>query len=168
MNNQSACENCSQITLNDDTYCSNCGFPQNGDNKEKAKFKYGVKLKKEALSEAEGKLKKVKIMLYILAGLNVAVGLFWLRSDFTFWDGISGLISGVVFIACAIWVNKQPLIGVLVAMIFYVLLQLSVVIVDPMLLLKGVILKVVVISIFIKGIQSAKDVKEFREKLAKG
>ena len=48
---------------------------------------------------------------------------------------------------------------------FWILLQLSVVLVDPALLFNGILLKIIFIGIFIKGISSAKDAKKYTGQL---
>ncbi len=165
MSDQIICSNCRSEMDEAEKYCNNCGYPEHGDEKEQSRFMYSIKLKQDALAEAKKKLSNVRVMLYILAAINVMVGLYWLASEGGFADGIANIITAAVFIGCAILVKKQPLIGVLSAFIFWLVMQLSVVFIDPALLINGVVLKVVVIVLFVKGIQSARDAKEFTDKL---
>ncbi|MBV6641124.1 MAG: hypothetical protein KI791_10410 [Cyclobacteriaceae bacterium] len=159
------CSKCNSILNDEDVYCPNCGYPERADESEKGKYEYRIKLKKDVLEDAEKKMKSVKILLYVIAGLNFAMGLYYLSEDLTFYDGIGSLIAAGIFIACVVWVNKQPLTGILAAFIFWILLQLSVVLVDPALIFSGIILKVVFIAIFIKGINSARDYQKFSQQL---
>ncbi|SMG20548.1 hypothetical protein SAMN05661096_01109 [Marivirga sericea] len=163
--NFTQCSKCKASITAEDVFCSNCGYPENADQEEKDKYEYRIKLKMNVLKDAKKKLKNVKILLWVLAGLHLVVGLAFLSQEITFYDGIGPIIAAVIFIACVFWVNKQPLVGIMAAFIFWVLLQLSVVLVDPALLLSGIILKIVFIGIFVKGISSAKDYKEFSQKL---
>jgi uncharacterized membrane protein YccC len=110
-------------------------------------------------------MKNVKILLYVIAGINVVVGLFLLMDSVTFVDGISSFVAAAVFIGCAIWVNNQPLTGVIAAFVFWLLLQLSAILIDPAMLFQGIILKVIFIGIFIKGISSANDAKKYTAQL---
>jgi len=165
MEEKKVCSNCKSDIDSSEKFCNNCGFPENGDEKEKTKFNFGIKLKKEALADANKKLKQVRILLYVLAGLNLVMGLFWILNEETFFDAIGSFFGAVVFFICAFWVKKQPLTGVLAAFIFWLVVQSLVIFIDPALLLKGIIWKVLIVGFFIKGIQSAKDVKEFTEKL---
>ncbi|MGM0579429.1 MAG: zinc-ribbon domain-containing protein [Bacteroidota bacterium] len=163
--NQFQCSKCNASLSQEDIFCSNCGYPENGDQKEKDKYEYRVKLRMNVLKDAKKKLKNVKILLWVLASLHFIVGLFFITQEITFYDGISLIISSVIFVACIFWVNNQPLTGIMAAFIFWVLLQLSVVFVDPALLFNGIILKIIFIAIFVKGITSAKDYKEYSQKL---
>jgi len=163
--NQNQCSHCNESISSEDVFCPNCGYPENGDQKEKDKFEYRIKLRKNVLNDAKKKLKNVKILLWVLAALNLVLGIIFLMEDLTFYDGIGLIISAIVFSACVFWVNKQPLTGILAAFIFWLLLQFSVVFTDPALLLNGIILKLVFIGIFVKGISSAKDYNEYSQKL---
>ncbi|MEQ8626388.1 zinc ribbon domain-containing protein [Ekhidna sp.] len=163
------CSNCQKPINESDTYCGNCGFPENGSDEEKNKFHYRIKLKTDVVKDAEKKIKNVKTLLFVLAGLNILLGfyfIFILDSNLTFADGVGLLISALVFIGCAIWVNKQPLMGVLAAFGFYLFLQVLAAVVDPSTILQGLLLKIIIIGVFIKGINSARDAKKYREQLA--
>lgn len=162
---QIQCTKCNTEINQEDVFCSNCGYPENGDQEEKDKFDYRIKLKMNVLKDAKKKLKNVKILLWVLAGLHLLGGLFYISQEVTFYDGIGALIACVIFMACILWVKNQPLTGIMAAFIFWILMQLSVVFVDPALLFSGIILKIIFIGIFIKGISSAKDYKEYSQKL---
>lgn len=160
-----ACSKCQNSMSTDDIYCTNCGYPERGSQEEISKYNHSIKLKMDVITEGVKKLKSVKILLYVLAGINAAFGIYYLTNELTFADGIGSLIAAGVFLACVIWVNNQPLIGVLAAFIFWILLQLSVVLVDPLLLFQGIILKIIFIGIFLKGISSARDAKKYQDQL---
>jgi high-affinity Fe2+/Pb2+ permease len=122
-------------------------------------------LKKDVIEDAKKKLRNVKILLIVLAGLNILFGLYYLMEDYTFYDGLAGLITAFVFIGCALWVEKQPLTGILAGFGFWILLQLVAIFINPANIFSGIILKVIFIVIFVKGIASAKDAKVFTEQL---
>lgn len=159
------CTNCNAFVDTQSTFCENCGYPENGSQKEQDKFNYSLKLKRDVIKDAKCKIKHVKILLYVLAGINLIAGLYWLSVEDSILDGIGGLVGASIFLACVFWVKKQPLIGILAAFIFWILLQLLVIFEDPALLLQGLLLKVIVIALFIKGVKSAVDYKEFSEKI---
>ncbi|WP_375579878.1 zinc ribbon domain-containing protein [Marivirga tractuosa] len=162
---QIQCSKCKTTLSQEDIFCPNCGYPENGGQEEKDKFDYRIKLKMNVLKDAKKKLKNVKILLWVLAAFHLLAGLFYLTQELTFYDGIGTLIASIIFIACVFWVKNQPLTGIMAAFVFWILLQLSVVFVDPSLLFHGIILKIIFIGIFVKGISSAKDYKEFSQKL---
>ena len=159
------CSQCGTIVDSNDRFCSKCGYPENGTIEDKNKYDHSIKLKKDILEDGKRKLKNVKIIIYIIAGFNAVFGIYYLTQPETFAEAISSFIATGLFIGCAIWVNKQPLVGVIAAFVLWILIQLSVVLVDPTLLFKGIIIKVIFVGIFIKGISSAKDAKKYTEQL---
>ncbi len=165
MEEMTTCSKCQTQLGENDTFCNNCGYPERGTSEEQGKYNYSIELKKNVVDNARKKLKNVKTLLYVLAGLNFLVGIYFLSNEMTFNDGIGSFISSIIFLGCVVWVNKQPLTGILAAFIFWILLQLSVVLVDPVLLFNGIILKVIFIGIFVKGISSAKDAKNYINQL---
>lgn len=166
--NTTECFNCKHLVSADEIYCSECGYPQNGSDDDKNTFERRIMRKKEVVKDAEKRIKNVKILLYVLAGLSVVVGLFYIfgGNENLFADGIVSLISGLVFIGCAIWVNKQPLTGILAAFIYWIVLQVLYSIVVPSSIFSGIIIKIIIIGVFIKGINSAKDASKYQEQLS--
>lgn len=165
MENELICSKCGSSLNENDVFCNSCGFPERGTLEDKKKYNFSIHLKKNVIEDANKKLNNVKILLYVITGLNVIIGLINLSNDYSYAQGIGNLIAAALFLGCALWVNNQPLVGVLAAFILWILLQLSVVLINPALLFSGIILKVIFIGIFVKGIASAKDYLKFSEQL---
>lgn len=165
MEEQINCSRCNTPLSEEDIFCPNCGYPEKADIEEKNKYNYRIKLRKDILKDAEKKLKNVKILLYVIIGLNIILGVVFLLDQATFSDGLGSLISAGIFAGCLLWVNKKPLAGILAAFIFWLLLQLSVVLIDPALLFSGLLLKVIFLGVFIKGITSARDYNKYSDQL---
>jgi len=159
------CSKCATILGENDKFCNSCGFPENGSEEEKKKYEYSIKLKKDVIEDANKRLKNVKWVLYIIIGINVLAGIYYLTDDATFFDGLGSLIAAAIFTGCLFWVNKQPLAGILAAFVFWIVLQLLTIVVDPTTIIQGIILKVIFIAVFVKGIASARDVKKFTAQL---
>lgn len=159
------CSKCKQKMEDNEDYCSNCGFPENADQKEKDKFTYRIKLKMNVLNDAKKKLRNVKIILGIMAGLNFIMALIILANAGLNASSIGSLIGAFVFTACIFWVDKQPLTGIMAAFIFYLILQVISFIINPASIFSGIIVKIIFIAIFVKGIKSAKDYKEYSVQL---
>jgi hypothetical protein len=159
------CSNCQHELGENDIFCPDCGFPENGTQEDRNKYNYSIKLKKDVIQDGKKKLKNVKILLFVIAGINFLFGIYYLTNEFTYIDGITNLIAAAIFLGCVIWVNNQPLTGIIAAFIFWILIQLSVVLIDPFLLIKGFLLKIIFIGIFLKGISSARDAKKYTDQL---
>lgn len=163
-NTSTLCSHCNSTVAFDSVFCNNCGYPVNGTDQERDLFNFRIKLKKDTIDEANKKLKNVRVMLYIVAGINVIAGLIYFFQGMTV-EVIASLIGMVVYVGCAYWVSKQPLTGVIAAFIFWILIQLLAALGDPATLIHGLLWKVIFISIFVKGISSAMDVKKFKTQL---
>jgi uncharacterized membrane protein YvbJ len=72
------CPNCSNTCSSSAQFCNKCGYPVNGEESEVRKFEYRIKLREDILLESRKKIKNVKILLFVMAGLNVVFGLFFL------------------------------------------------------------------------------------------
>ena len=162
----SVCSNCKSSMEITQDYCQQCGFPENKEDKEKDQFHYRIKLKKNVLAEAQKKLKNVKILLFILAALNLIVGIFYASTLGVGAEFLGCMISAAVFVGCAFWVDKQALTGILAAFIFYLLLQVISIIISPVNIFSGILWKIIIITVFIKGINSAKDYKDYKAQLS--
>lgn len=160
-----ACSQCDSSMQSEDVFCNYCGYPEGGTDSDKNKFHYRIKLKQNIIKDAQKRLRNVKIMVGVIAGLNAIFGLLLLSDAYTFTEGLVSLIASLIFLVCIAWVNRQPLTGVLAAFIFWILLQVSAVILNPSTLFVGILWKVIALAIFIKGITSAKDYMKYKEQL---
>ncbi len=158
------CSQCKVSLSPEDVYCPNCGFPERADESEKGKYIYRIQLKKNVISDAKKKLKNVRILLWIVIVLNIISGLFLMFNNMIEL-AIGSFISAAIYIGCLIWVGKQPLIGIMAAFIFWILTQAAVIFTDPSMIFNGIILKVIFIVIFIKGISSARDYQNYSAQL---
>jgi len=163
------CPHCSHKLEEDQAkFCPKCGFPVLGTEKEKDNFLRLLKANQEVLANAKKKINRVKIMLYIIGGLQVFLGLFLFMGEMVEDSaivGISSIVVGLIMFACSVWVKRKPVTGILVAFSFYMLLQIAGVIIEPSSIVRGIILKIIVIAVFISGIKSAYDYREYEKKL---
>lgn len=155
------CSKCTTVLGENDKFCNSCGFPERGTEEDQKKYNYRIKIKKDVIEDAQKKLKNVRGVLYFIIGINVLVGIYYLTNDLTFYDGLGSLIAAVIFTGCLIWVNKQALTGILAAFVFWIVLQLLAIIVDPSTIIQGLLLKIIIVGVFIKGIISARDLKKY-------
>ena len=159
------CSRCSTALGENDTFCNNCGYPERGTPKEKERYDYRIQLTKNVVNDARKKIKNVKILLIVIGSLNLLIGLYHLGFTGSASDAVANIIASLVFFGCVFWVNKKPLIGIMAAFVFWILLQLSVVFINPAFLLKGILLKVIFVIVFIRGIKSARDAEKYQEEL---
>ena len=120
----------------------------------------------------EKNLKKARIYLYIIAALQIGVGIYqYSTADdpelALILGGIPAAI-GVLFLGFAIWSYKQPVIAFMTALITFVVVHLATMILDPTAIYKGIILKILVIVALVKGFKDAREVQKLRESVGTG
>src|SRR5690242_8796375 len=114
-------------------------------------------------SPYEKNLKTARVYLYIVAALQVGVGIYqyanaddpelaWLLG------GIPGGL-GILFLLFAIWSYKQPKAAFISALIVFVIAHGASMYFDPSTIYKGIILKILVIVALVKGINDARQVE---------
>lgn len=161
------CENCGTVGETTKKFCSKCSFPTGGTEEEKTSFRLLVSSRKRFLEVANDKTKRAKIVIYILAGIFFVFGLVigFLSDDFE--TMIVNLFLSVLFLVLAAWSNRNPFGAILTAFIIYLTIQVANVFIDPATLLQGIIIKIVVIAAFVKGIRSANEAQGYLKELEK-
>lgn len=167
-----SCERCNEdLRESSGKFCPKCGFPANGTEQDQKNFYHALKLKQDVLDDAQKKLKRVSVMLYILAGINILYGLYFFGAGAALYGDDAGIIGattiimGLIFIGCALWVKKNPVAGTVTAFSIYALVQVASALVEPTTLFQGIILKIIIVVIFVRGIRSAFDYREYLRKL---
>lgn len=119
------------------------------------------------LKEAEDKLKTVKVILYIIAAIQLIVGIvfYFMNKENALYVVIIQVIVAIIFFGLALLVNKKPKLGVISALTLYAGLILLNAIYDTSSIYSGLIIKAAVIYAFVKGITAAKEVEALREKI---
>ncbi len=121
------------------------------------------------LQEAERKLKRVKLYLWLIGGVQLVIGIvfYFVNKELGLYAFLVQTAVAALFFGIALLVNKKPKAGVITALVVYGGLILVSAIGNPASLTNGIILKAVIIYAFVKGIKTAGEVEELREKLGK-
>lgn len=167
VNESAACENCGRVNLASQKFCTHCSFPVNGTEEEKNRFKAKINGHKYLMIEAQKELKKPKIIILVLAGFMLVFGFYqgFAKDDFP--TMIVNLCLSLLYLILAAWANKNPFGAILTALIVYITVNVVNAFVEPITLFQGIILKIIFIGAFIKGIRSAKDAQEHLAELEK-
>lgn len=159
------CSNCNSPISPEEVYCSNCGYPENGDEKEKDKFQRRIDAKKGLLKEVKKEVKKGKNTLIVLGILNAIAGIYY---GFVVEDVLTGVIEGIlgiVYLGLSIWSDKQPFGALLSALILYLTLVLLLAILEPVTIFQGIIWKILIIGFLVRGIKSGHEAKNIYKEL---
>ena len=159
------CSNCQTPVAAHEVYCSNCGFPQNGDDEERAKFQRRITAKKNLLKEVKREVKKGKNTLIVLGVLNGLVAIFYGFVQEDILAAVIQAILGVVYLGLSLWVDKQPFGALLSALILYLTIILLLAIAEPLTIFSGIIWKVLIIGFLVRGIKSGHEASKIYKEL---
>ncbi|MFT7344721.1 MAG: hypothetical protein ACI9XP_001309 [Lentimonas sp.] len=161
------CHYCKTTGLDtQEKYCPNCRFPQGGTLNEQKGFYVQLKIKKGNLADKKKSIRKAKIILFVLGGLNIAAGLslgLIIRVDINVL--ITTFIIGSIYLSLGFWANKKPFQAILIGFFVYISTVTMSGVIDPSTLYKGLLWKGLIIAGFIYGIRAVKDAKAIEEEL---
>jgi hypothetical protein len=160
-----ACENCQTNTPSVQTYCSQCSFPVNGMEEEKRNFRLLVSSRKRLVKDAEEKMKSSKVIIYIMAGIFFLVGLYMGFGLDDYFSLTANLVCCIIYLGLAAWTDHNPFGAILTALILYITLIVINAFIEPSTLFSGIIMKVIFISAFVKGIRSAQEAQRYLAEL---
>ena len=114
----------------------------------------------------EKSLSNARIWLYIMAGLQFAVGIY---EYFSIEDNLSAGISfgidafiGLTFLSLAIWSKQKPFIAFTLALVLYIMVSLLIIYFEPTAIVRGIIFKVLIVVALVKAINNAKRYEEIK------
>ncbi len=122
--------------------------------KEDAKLIAERILNKSNAAEDKGKVKNARIVLLVIGVINILVGLYYLFGVGAEVEGYTGLILGGLFVGLYFIGIQRPMLALIAGLSIYGILILLDAIVDPVTIIKGIVLKVIFIILLIKGIIS--------------
>lgn len=153
------CSLCETSLGDGSVFCSNCGYPERGTEKEKAVYHASKVMKKNKHFDAEKKIKSARNTLYVMGGF------FFLYSMFYYFNGndlavlTTNLILAISYFVLGYWSIKKPLAALLLGLLLYSTVVIISAIVEPASLISGILWKVLIIAYLGKGIYSALGLK---------
>lgn len=153
------CSNCQSNIEIEALFCSNCGYPENGTEKEKAVFFAKKAMDKNKHVDAGEKINSARNTLYVIAALSFVFGLIFYFSSKDILVLITNIILAVLYVALGLWSSKKPLMALLLGLVLYITTIVISAIVDPSTIISGILWKIIIISYLGKGIYSASALK---------
>lgn len=139
------CKNCGATVSENDIQCDICRYPLAGTTEQKAKFIARQVMDKSHVQESLNKLRKARNILYGVAAVYLFATVFYYASDFgVFVVAFSGILC-VAFVGFALLTFKKPKIALLIPLILASTYYLVLFMIDPLLLWRGILWKMVVL-----------------------
>jgi hypothetical protein len=161
------CENCQSVSPADLKFCPKCSYPINGTEQDKSFFRGRITSRQALLRDTEKKIKSGRNTILILAGLVFLQGMILGFGADDFAGMIVNVIISLLYLILAAWATKNPFGAILTAGIVYVTLIVVNALVEPTTIMSGIILKIIIIGAFVKGIRSAHDAQTVMRELEK-
>jgi len=149
------CSQCSTEMISASKFCTHCGFPEQGDEKEKAIFHAKKVMKKNQVADDHKKINSARNTLYWMAGIFFVFGLFYFFTTNDTGTLIVNVILAVIYLVLAYWSQTKPFAALLSALLLYIMVIALNAIVEPMSLIQGILFKIIIIAFLVKGINSA-------------
>lgn len=115
-------------------------------------------------------MKNARVWLYIVSTLQFLMGIYEYFSAFDNTIGIASFtldtIIAVFFLSLALWSKKRPVAAFTLALIFYLLFIIGMVILDSQNIFRGFIIKILVVIALIKANRDARQYEAYRSSLS--
>ncbi len=163
------CPACRIDTYENSDFCDNCIFPFKGTEKEKSIHIDKFISKKGIVRDSSDAVGNVRKILFALAALNV-LSVFVLYSGDTYhlFDLVLNVFLALVFVFCAILVKKAPLLFTALPLTILLCVYILNAIIDPVSLLSGSIIKVLILGSLIYSILLSLKAKRFQKQFKIG
>jgi hypothetical protein len=113
-------------------------------------------------------VKKARNVLFVLAGIQLVFGIIIAMQQY----GIARIISMAIYIGVAtvffllgLWTRHKPYTAIITALCIYGSLVLIDLIIDPVNILRGILIKIAVFALLISALSNAKEVQQWKDSL---
>ncbi|MBV7268788.1 hypothetical protein [Winogradskyella luteola] len=154
------CSICKTAMDTEEIYCSECGFPEKGTDKEVAQFHARRAMENNQHMDADKKIKSARNVLYVMAGITLVFGIISFFNNQDIAVLVTNVILGVIYLALGSWTSQKPLVAILLGLLLYLTTVIISAILLPETLIKGIIFKIIIIAYLGKGVYSASSIKK--------
>lgn len=160
-----ACPSCKNKNNTDAPFCVICDFPFNGSEKEKGIHIGKFISNKGIIDDSEDYLIKSQRLLYI-AALFYLIGtvVYVFSASYYVITLVVNLFVITILVVSAIFIKKQPLLFLGLPTFVLTTIYVSEYFIDPLLLLKGIIFKLIIFGCLIYSIYIYFESKAFKKK----
>ena len=155
-----ACTICKNSMDMEDLYCSECGYPEKGTEREIALYHARRAMQKNQNMDADKKIRLARNILYVMAGIVLVFGFFSFFEDEDVGVLITNAILGIIYLLLGAWTSKKPLAALLLGLFLFLTTIIISAIFDPSTILSGIIFKIIITVYLGVGVYSASSIKK--------
>ncbi|MFD1257786.1 hypothetical protein ACFQ3S_13340 [Mucilaginibacter terrae] len=153
------CPSCMAHIFQSEPACQNCNYPLQGTPDEQQQFLNEREISQIDFDTHEKQISQAGKTLYWIAGLMFLGDLLMLGvsrhyDKVSLTLGFSAIVSGI-FVGLGYWSRTKPTAALITGLCIFILIQLLAAIGDPVSIVKGIFLKIIIIGYLIKGIKSS-------------
>ncbi|WP_378185800.1 hypothetical protein ACE939_11845 [Aquimarina sp. W85] len=149
------CSQCATLIKQQAKFCTHCGYPQLGTEKEQSQFHAKRVMAKQQQEVDVKRIASAQKTLYWTSGIFMVFGLFYFFKTEEISILITNAILSILYLLLAFWTKEKPFAALLSALLLYLTVIAINAVIEPMSLLSGIIMKVVFLTLLIKGLYSA-------------
>ena len=157
---ESSCSKCETPMQLENVFCPECGFPENGTDKDVAQFHARNVMQKNQHMDADKKIKSARNVLYVMAGITFLWGFIFFIGDQDVAVLVTNVVLGIIYLVLGSWTSKKPLVAILLGLLLYITTIIIAAIFEPATIIKGIIFKIIIIAYLAKGVYSASSIKK--------
>ena len=139
------CKYCKSETNEGITICEICNYPVKGNEKEQASFIAKQVMQKSDVVESIERLKKSRMILFLLGAFNIIVPFTPLLNDPTSFEYIFSITLGLILIGFGFLTFKKPKTALLIPLSLFVLHYMLLLLINPIYLFSGILWKMIII-----------------------
>lgn len=165
-----ACAVCNSHVPEADAFCTSCGYPVKGTETEQQYFISERNAREIDLESFQKAVNVASRTLFVIATFTAAFGvILYFVSSQNHTDQFAGatlvvnLILAALYLGLGLWSKSKPVAALISGLSLYLIVQVVSAIGNPMSLATGIILKIIYIGYFIKGIKSAMEAERVRK-----
>ncbi|HEY8929413.1 MAG TPA: hypothetical protein VIM55_09500 [Mucilaginibacter sp.] len=161
------CNSCYKDVSAEDAFCQNCGYPLKGTAQEQSNFRVQKDFRDIDHFEFNAEVRKAANSLYYLSAIFVISGLIVYVTNKDSEDAvvtlILNLVLAMIFLALGGYARKKPLACIISGLALYAIVVVLNAIIDPVTIIKGLIMKIIIVGFLIKGLKAALEIEKMKK-----
>ncbi|HEY4789511.1 MAG TPA: hypothetical protein VIH57_25850 [Bacteroidales bacterium] len=149
--NKIFCPNCYNEFETEPDQC-NCGYPFHGTEIDKYNFMSGIGNREIAVEQGKESASNSRNILFFIGGASLVLSLLFMFFEEDHTNNMITIIYSLILIGLGFYSYKEPFFALLMGLIVVVLGYLMMFILNPVLILSGLLTRIIIIAALIYGL----------------
>lgn len=158
------CPSCKKEFLENVSICTNCNFPFDGTDKEKAIHIGRFISSKGIITDSNGSIEKSQKILYTITGINIFFMIIgFSNGNFVLVDIIINSFITLIFLLCGIFLKKKPLLLTVIPLTMMIGIYTLNYLIEPNSIFSGILMKIFILCSLIYSIYLILSAEKFKK-----